>query len=317
VSDQDQLQWEARLGRPAAIFAFAAGILLLAGAYVLQSIVDDRPRTLPNNLLSIDESPDTLLISAGLQGLSALCLIPVFYFLYRAIVHRSPEIPKWFVYLIFIGPVFYAIGRMLGEIERIEVAEIFANQTSTVGEECPAIRGEAGETCAEDLLGDDINPIPVALSLAGAVGTAFMFVMLPLRARRAGLMSQFMAILGVVAGVLLVLQLMPLVPEIVQAFWLGAVGALFLGTWPGGRGPAWETGQPDPWPSAAERRGLLPAGEGAAAGPGAASGPGAAAGPGAAGGNGAAGAPDEPGARPAPEPAPQRPSSRKRRRKKR
>jgi hypothetical protein len=67
-----------------------------------------------------------------------------------------------------------------------------------------------------------------------------------------------MAILGVIAGVLMVLRLMPLVPEIVEAFWLGALGALFLGNWPGGRGPAWETGEADPWPSAAERRGLAP-----------------------------------------------------------
>jgi hypothetical protein len=31
---------------------------------------------------------------------------------------------------------------------------------------------------------------------------------------------------------------------------------LFLGRWPGaaGRGPAWETGEAIPWPSAAERR---------------------------------------------------------------
>ena len=88
------------------------------------------------------------------------------------------------------------------------------------------------------------------------MATAFLFVMLPLRARRAGLLSQFMGILGVIAGALMVLRLMPLVPEITQAFWLGAIGALYLGNWPGGRGPAWESGEPEPWPSAAQRRGL-------------------------------------------------------------
>jgi hypothetical protein len=109
-----------------------------------------------------------------------------------------------------------------------------------------------------------------------------------------------MAILGVIAGALMVLRLMPLVPEIIQAFWLGAMGALFLGLWPGGRGPAWETGQPDPWPSAAQRRGLVPAG--------------------AASEEGGGGGPSTPSASadtPDPEPAPQRPSSRKRRRKRR
>jgi hypothetical protein len=37
-------------------------------------------------------------------------------------------------------------------------------------------------------------------------------------------------------------------------FWLGALGALFLGRWPGGRGPAWETGEAVPWPTMAETR---------------------------------------------------------------
>jgi hypothetical protein len=105
-------------------------------------------------------------------------------------------------------------------------------------------------------------------------------------------MSQFMAILGVIAGALLVLRLMPLIPETIQAFWLGAMGALFLGRWPGGRGPAWESTEPAAWPTNAERRGLVPAGGGESS-------------------NGAGVEPAEP------EPVPQRPSSRKRRRKKR
>ena len=98
-----------------------------------------------------------------------------------------------------------------------------------------------------------------------------------------------MAILGVIAGALMVLRLMPLVPEVTQAFWLGAIGALYLGNWPGGRGPAWETGEADPWPSASQRRGQAPEDE----------------------------AEPPPAETAEPEPTPQRPSSRKRRRKKR
>jgi hypothetical protein len=302
VSDQDQLQWEARFARPAAIAAFAAGLLLMGGTVALQSIFDDRERVepLPDFLLSINESPGTLLTSAILQALSAICLIGVFYYLFRATIHRSALIPRWFVYLIFIGPIFYAISQLIGAIDRIDVAETFADRSSDVGQ-CPAIRGQVGEDCADDLLRDNVNAISVALGLAGSVATAFLFVMLPLRARRAGLLSTFMAILGVVAGVLMVLRLMPLVPEIVEAFWLGALGALFLGNWPGGRGPAWETGEPDPWPSAAERRGRVPAGEGG----------GAADNPVDGSAEPTNGAPTEP------EEAPSRPSSRKRKRKRR
>jgi hypothetical protein len=304
VSDQDQLQWEARFGRPAAFAAFAAGALLLAGTFVLQSIFTNRKnvRALPDFLLSVNDKPGTLLASSILLALSSLCLIGVFYFLFRATLQRLPQFPRWFLYLILIGPVFYAFSQVIGAIDRADVAQTFADKSSHVGKFCPAIQGKAGDECANDLLQDQVNPVVVGLSLAGSVATAFLFVMLPLRARRAGLLSQFMAILGVIAGVLMVLKLMPLVPEIIQAFWLGALGALYLGNWPGGRGPAWETGQADPWPSAAERRGLVPPGgpdDGGAGDNATASGNGA-----------GADAPE-------PEPVPQRPSSRKRRRKRR
>jgi hypothetical protein len=300
VSEQEQLQWEARWARPVAVSAFVAGLLLLAGTFMLQSMVEDRGariRSLPDFLLSIDKSPGTMVISQALVAVSALFLIPVFYYLFRAIIHRIPAVPRWFVYLILIGPVFYALARVIGAIDRVDVAHQFADKSSDVGKYCPAIAGKAGEECAKDLIGEDVNALSLGLSLAGSVATAFLFVMMPLRARRAGLLSQFMAILGVIAGALMVLQLMPLVPEITQAFWLGALGALFLGNWPGGRGPAWATGQPDPWPTAAERRGLVAAG--------------------AAGDNGAPPDPASGASSTEPEPAPQRPSSRKRKRKNR
>ena len=294
MSNQEQLQWEARFGRPAAVFAFVGALVLLAGQAVVQSIGEDRGdriEPLPNSLLSINDHPGRLIASQVILALAALCLIPVFLYLFRAVRHRLPVLPSWFVYLIVLGPIFYAASLILGAIDRIDIAEQFADRASDVGDYCPAIVGNRGEECAKDLLEDDVSPLLLGLSLAGSVATAFLFVMLPLRARKAGLMSQFMAILGVISGALMVLQLAALVPEITRAFWLGAVGTLFLGNWPGGRGPAWESGEPDPWPTAAERRGLVTAGDG--------------------GGS----EPPANGAPPEPEPAPQRPSSRKRRRK--
>jgi hypothetical protein len=72
-------------------------------------------------------------------------------------------------------------------------------------------------------------------------------------ARRVGLMSNFIGILGIIVGVLMVLPIFGSLP-IVQLFWFGALAALFLDRWPGGRGPAWETGEADPWPTAQEIR---------------------------------------------------------------
>jgi hypothetical protein len=112
------------------------------------------------------------------------------------------------------------------------------------------------------------------------------------------MLSRFLGIIGVIVGGLYVLPLFG-GPQIVQLFWLGALAMLVLGFWPGGRGPAWETGEAAPWPTAAERRGLAPRGrDGEDEAPAEAD-----------------DAPDEEPEPAEPEPVPERPASRKRKRK--
>ena len=50
---------------------------------------------------------------------------------------------------------------------------------------------------------------------------------------RVGLLTRFMGVLGIIVGVLFIIPLGSSLP-IVQAFWLCALGALFLGRWPRG-----------------------------------------------------------------------------------
>ena len=96
--------------------------------------------------------------------------------------------------------------------------------------------------------------VATAAGFAGTLALAFSYVIIALNAMRAGLLSRFMGVLGIGVGALIVLPLLPQGLPIVQMFWLGALGLLFLGRWSGGRGPAWETGTAVPWP-AANRRG--------------------------------------------------------------
>jgi hypothetical protein len=252
VTNEAQLQWEARWARPAALAAFVAAVALLAQIVLFQAVLDDRPRIepLPDFLLSVDERPGLFLGSAVVQAIGTLLLLPVFLYLFRATLAREAAIPRWFVYLVYVGPVLYALSALLGALDRLDLAQDFADGT--------IIEGRRGDQRAENLVDDNPNALVFGLGFAGSIAVAFLYVMLPLRARRVGLLSPFMSILGVIAGALLVLQLLPLVPTILQAFWLGAVGTLYLDNWPGGRGPAWETGRSEPWPSAAERRGQAP-----------------------------------------------------------
>jgi len=286
VTKEQALQWEAKWARPAALAAFFAAVLLIAQIVLLQTVIEDRPdiEAIPDFLLSVDENPAMLIGSRAAQAVAALLVGAVFYYLFRALQTRGAGVPSWFKYLIILGPVLYAIGLVAGALGQVDVASQFADGTP--------IRDEAGDDRAEQLLEDNASAGVFAINFAGQVVTAFLFVMLPLRARRVGLMSPFMGILGVVAGALLVLQIVPVVPVIIQAFWLGALGLLIIGNWPGGRGPAWESGEAEPWPTPQRRGGAPPPEEG----------------------NGQGGSLLGPTNGHEPEPVPERPSSRKRKR---
>jgi hypothetical protein len=284
VTNDDQLGWEARWGRPAAIAAFAAALLLVISATIF--FPEDRKGIdrAPDLLLSIDDQSGAYLASAILTALAAFALLAVFLYLFRAVEARAGGVPHWFIYLVVGAPILFAIGTTVYALQAVDIADEFASGTP--------IRGQAGDDRAKDL--SDISPVLLAAQTAGTVGVAFLFVMLPLRARRVGLLTPFMGILGAIAGALVVFQLAG-VSAIVQGFWLGALGMLFLGRWPGGRGPAWESGEAEPWPGQARLRG-----DPGQSPPAPAPQPGG-----------------EPGEPAEPEPVPERPPSRKRRKKKR
>jgi hypothetical protein len=281
VTRDEQLQWEARWAVAAAIASFGAAVLLVISATLFFPKDRKGIGRAPDLLLSIHDQSGAYLASAILTALAALLLLGVFYYLFRAVEARGGGVPHWFVYLVYSAPVLFAIGSLVYAFQALDIADEFVSGTP--------IRGQAGEDRAKEL--SDASPVLVAAQTAGTVGVAFLFVMLSLRARRVGLLTQFMGILGAIAGGLIVFQLAG-VSAIVQGFWLGALGMVYLGRWPGGRGPAWESGEAEPWPSAAQRRAELgpPPTESERGGD----------------------APEDPD----PEPGPERPPSRKRRKKK-
>jgi hypothetical protein len=279
VTREEQLRWEARWAAPAAIASFGAAILFVVSATLF--LPKDRKGIggAADLLLSIHQKSGSYLASQLCTTLAALLLIGVFVYLFRAVVSRGGGVPSWFVYLIYAAPVLFAIGSVGVALHAVDVADTFASSGVT--------HGDPGNERARDLLTP--NGLLVAAQTAGTVGVAFLFVMLPLRARRVGLLTPFMGIIGAIAGALIVFQLAG-VSAIVQGFWLAALGVLLLGRWPGGRGPAWESGEAEPWLTPGQRRAMARADESR-----------------------------EPAGRPQPEdpePVPDRPPSRKRRKKK-
>jgi hypothetical protein len=241
VDVQEQLSWEARFAKPAAVAAFLGALLIVAGTVVRQTVaLADRPDNDREFLLEIDQNSGSFLASAFIQSASFIFLAIVLFYLYSATKARKPEFPVIAVALAVLGPLLLAIAGPLSDLSRIDIADEFVSS------------GPQTEKRAEDLLGDR-SVAAAAVGSGGTLAIAIAFVLININAMRVGLLSRFMGIIGAIIGGLYVLPILS-GPLIVQLFWLLAIGVLFLGYWPGGRGPAWETGEAVPWPSGAELR---------------------------------------------------------------
>lgn len=234
-----QLEWEARVGKLAGAAALVSA-LLVAASTAVQIGVGAAPDNEREALMRFDEHQSEFFLTLGLQAVSSFLLAGALLYLLRATMHRRPEVPRFTTGLLLLAPVLLAVGGLMNQLELNEVADEF-------------VAGAPSESRADDLL-EDRNVVGAAIGQGGTLCLALSFVLVSLNAMRAGLLSRFMGVLGIIVGALLVFPLLPGGQPTVQVFWVVALGMLFLGRWPGGRGPAWETGEPIPWPSAADAR---------------------------------------------------------------
>jgi hypothetical protein len=260
---EQQLAWEARQRPRAGVAAIAAAVLMLGGFLWWGIVLRDLPRSGFLESLGQAVAPGAIggqpsaqtagvryyvdnavgFIGAGLlRGLGTVALAWVITFVAAATRARRAEFPRAAVYVTLVGAVLLGLATIVQPIDRVIVFNGFLDSAQTVDD----ARG-LGTTVAitADLLGY-IGQFLIAAGL----------LLVSLNAMRAGLLTRFLGILGVVSGVVSVFpQLMPL--PVVQAFWLVALGLMLLGRGRTPLPPAWQTGNAEPWPSpqqAAERR---------------------------------------------------------------
>jgi len=83
------------------------------------------------------------------------------------------------------------------------------------------------------------------LLLPAVLGLIVMMIYVPLQSLRAGLLTRFLGSMGIALGASMIL-ILPIAVIAILA-WTGFLGLLFVGRVPGGRPPAWETGEAIPW----------------------------------------------------------------------
>jgi hypothetical protein len=234
------LEREERERLPAAIAAIASGGLALVGFVLLQTAGRNRPNNDPGKVLHYNDHAAQILAGNVVVSLAALASGYALLYLYKATKGRRPQTINAARVCAIAGPVILAITQIAVQVVLLRKAHDFATTGSQTYEG------------AKHILDDGTITALASIALAGQLALGFAFVIISLNSMRAGLLTRFMGILGIIVGVLLVLPVAP--SPIVQTVWLISLGFLFLGRWPNGVPPAWSSGEETPWPSQQELR---------------------------------------------------------------
>jgi hypothetical protein len=121
---------------------------------------------------------------------------------------------------------------------------------------------EAGNTYEELIAAGGPRSIVAGIAQAGALAIGFALILISQAALKAGLTSRFLGFIGIAVGAFYGLGALftalglggQFSPVVLEVFWLGALALIFVDRWPNGRGPAWETGEARPWPTAQAQR---------------------------------------------------------------
>ena len=172
-----------------------------------------------------------------IQGLAGLLLFFPLAYLYTATKARHPVLLRATLITAAVGAAAYGVGTAASGIARYIAAS--------------GLAGDATNKDAVDALNGAGVLVGAGLQQLGGFLLGFTLVMLGLNAMRVGLLTRFMGILGVISGATFVLPLDQ--QGVLRSFWFGALAFLIAGRWPNPV-PAWQTGRPEPWPSAQQLR---------------------------------------------------------------
>jgi hypothetical protein len=213
-----------------------------------------------------DSHAGSLILAAVLVALGTLGTIPVLRHLYLATTFRlegareravaariaagedppaaaravrSPRLPRAALILAVAGATLTAICLPAARVVDVTKAHAFLHH---------ADRSHAAVNAAAN---STPHLVLTTLGFTGQLALAFAFVMIPLNSMRAGLLTRFMGVLGIVSGALSII-FPPL--QVLEAFWLVALGLLLSGRVANPLPPAWASGEAEPWPSQQQLR---------------------------------------------------------------
>jgi hypothetical protein len=247
-SREEALAWEQRWARPAALAALAAVALVTAAVLVATQGVggSDGDSELLRN---VDAHRNAQLISSILQAIGVGLLAAPLYFLFRAAAARSDAVRGQLVGVIVAAPLFLAILAILSGISTLSAASDFVNgEVPRLLAKGVALGSDRANEVASDTIADaPLRPLAAGFGLGGQIGFVVAMFYTSMQAMRTGLLTRFWGSLGMALGAVSFLFFQ------FALLWFVYLGLLLAGWVPGGRPPAWETGEAMPWPTPGEK----------------------------------------------------------------
>jgi hypothetical protein len=271
---KEQVAWETERRTRLAVPAFAGGVLYLLSGIITQSTLNGAPTVgliqglastaglgspgencpsgaSPGQLCSprtaevkfISHHAGPLIAGSVLAALAIAVLTLVLLLLIHATRFRRPETWGPARMLVLAGGIGLAVISVAHQIVAAIETHKFATGTdlSNHAVENALTKGAA-------------NLVVDYLSLVAGLSLAVAMIVTMINAMRVGLVTRWMGVVGIISGILIFLPIGGATLEVVPSFWIVAMGILYIGKWPNGQPPAWESGEARPWPSRAQMR---------------------------------------------------------------
>ena len=249
---QETLAWEEKNRWWGIAGAIVGAVLPLVGLFLSPKPKSNEVPELTSALIYFNKHATGFILSQVVISIGTIGTGFALLYLYHATKARRPQLQAAARVLAILGPILLSIGGIAGQVYLATKSADF-------------VKGPKTDPEANKILTGGLRVATGSAGIAGQFALGFAFVMISLNAMRAGLLTRFMGVLGILVGVFpVLLSLLASTlsgaatgpAPIVQFFWLGAIAYLFYGRWPGAGGvpPAWKTGKEQPWPSSQELR---------------------------------------------------------------
>jgi hypothetical protein len=251
-SRTEQLAWEERWLLPAGLAALGGIALVIVAVFVATQGVGTSNGD-SELLRNVDANRGAQLASSILQAIGVGLLAVPLYCLFRAAGARSEAMRDQLVGVVVAAPLFLAVLAILSSVSILHAASDFvAGEVPRLTAKGVALGSDRANELASDAIKEaPLRPLAAGFELGGRLGFAVAMAYTALYAMRTGLLTRFWGSLGMALGVV---SFIPAFSSF-ALLWYIYLGLLLTGWVPGGRPPAWASGEAMPWPTPGEKAG--------------------------------------------------------------